>query len=76
MARRTVSRPTPCSCWSCFTDGRAALRAVACDRLRRPRHSAHSQGFGACEEDGANKNVGGSVTRHRAEARADPLAER
>jgi hypothetical protein len=31
---------------------RAAHRAVACDRLRRPRHSAHSQGFGACEEDG------------------------
>jgi hypothetical protein len=25
---------------------------------------------------GANRNVGGSVTRHRAEARADPLAER
>jgi len=22
IARRTVSRPTWCSCWSCFTDGR------------------------------------------------------
>jgi hypothetical protein len=26
MACRTVSRPTSCSCWSCFTDGRGPLR--------------------------------------------------
>ena len=26
-----------------------------------PRHSAHSQGFGACEEDGANRNAGGKL---------------
>jgi hypothetical protein len=29
MARRTVSRPTPCSCWSCCTIGQSApLRVV------------------------------------------------
>ena len=56
---------------------RAALRAVAVIGCADPRYSAHSQGFGACEEDGGRiGNVGGSVTRHRAEARADPLAER
>ena len=30
----------------------------------------------AARRTGANRNVGGSVTRHRAKARADPLAER